>query len=62
MNDNQKEVIQAPQGLDTKGVKAPVKDTRHKTEDVMTNGSLAFANKAVYLRTHKKLWKFAKTP
>ena len=28
------------------------------TEDVMTNGSLAFANGAVYLRTHKHLWKF----
>ena len=30
------------------------------SEDVMTNGSLAFANKAVYMRTHKSLWKFAK--
>ena len=32
----------------------------NETEEVMTNGSLAFANDAVYLRTHKSLWKFEK--
>jgi outer membrane protein assembly factor BamB len=30
----------------------------NETEEVMTNGSLAFANDAIYLRTHKSLWKF----
>lgn len=30
----------------------------NETEGTMTNASLAFGDKAVYMRTHKKLWKF----
>jgi ATP-dependent RNA helicase DDX6/DHH1 len=35
-------VIQAPEGLDTVGIKAPKKDTRIKTDDVMGTKGLTF--------------------
>lgn len=46
MNDNnqEKKYIEAPAGLDTKGVQAPLKDTRIKTEDVMGTKGLTFAD------------------
>jgi ATP-dependent RNA helicase DDX6/DHH1 len=44
MDDNQiqQETIAAPAGLDTKGVRAPKKDNRHKTEDVQGTKGLTF--------------------
>jgi outer membrane protein assembly factor BamB len=32
--------------------------SQNPSDDAMTNGSLAFADNAIYLRTHKHLWKF----
>ena len=34
--------------------------SKNETENVMTNGSLAFASNAIYMRTHTTLWKFKK--
>ena len=36
--------LAAPVGLDTTGVKAPVRDTRIKTEDVTATKGLTFAD------------------
>lgn len=36
------QIISAPAGLDTKGVKAPKKDNRIKTEDVLGTKGLTF--------------------
>ena len=38
------EKVAAPEGLDTKGIVAPTKDTRYKTEDVTGTKGLTFAD------------------
>ena len=38
------EKVAAPEGLDTKGIAAPKKDTRYKTEDVTATKGLTFAD------------------
>ena len=38
----QVETIDAPKDLDVSGIKAPKKDTRHKTDDVMGTQGLKF--------------------
>ena len=40
----QEQTIAAPKDLDVTGVKAPKKDTRHKTEDVMGTQGLKFSD------------------
>ena len=41
--DNQKETLIAPEGLDTKNVKAPLKDTRIKTDDVTATKGMTWS-------------------
>ena len=42
MDENTQKTIKAPEGLDTKNVKAPVADTRVKTQDVLGTKGMTF--------------------